>query len=182
MSSPCPFTSYPCPSYDDFKKGKCLTCGSTGCSQLGYYADQYYARGKMYLNTGGKAPYCGYHYGVEIKTSSTKDTKGRLYVKMEGSWGTSNFVPVTGDDAVKAGTEVQDVIVSPVEVGDLKSVVFKYVKHTGFWLGGGEDTLKVERIKVTSGENGDSYLFCYGGKGVQSNTEARTTITSRTTC
>lgn len=38
-----------------------MTCGTRGCSQMGYYADQYTARGKMYLVTQGNehGPYCG---------------------------------------------------------------------------------------------------------------------------
>lgn len=41
-----------------------MTCGTRGCSQMGYYADQYTARGKMYLVTQGNehGPYCGKFY------------------------------------------------------------------------------------------------------------------------
>ncbi|XP_067679044.1 pancreatic lipase-related protein 2-like [Haliotis asinina] len=182
MSSPCPFTSYPCPSYDDFKKGKCLTCGSTGCSQLGYYSDQYRARGKMYLNTGSKAPYCGYHYLIEIETGAMKQTTGRLFIKMVGSWGDSNLIAVTGDDAMAAQSNILKVVVSLEEVGDLTSLVFKYVKHTGFWFTNTEDSMTLEKVKVTSGENGDSYLFCFDGQTVMHNVEAHSRITNRKTC
>lgn len=42
-----------------------MTCGTRGCSQMGYYADQYTARGKMYLVTQGNehGPYCGKFLG-----------------------------------------------------------------------------------------------------------------------
>lgn len=60
INGKCPFTAYPCKSYDDFKMGKCLSCNGDSCSAMGFYADQFKARGDLYLLTSakGKAPFC----------------------------------------------------------------------------------------------------------------------------
>ncbi|XP_052264636.1 pancreatic lipase-related protein 2-like isoform X2 [Dreissena polymorpha] len=93
----CQFLGYPCPGgYTDFQTGKCLDCGQEGCSIMGYSADIWHSSGSMYLNTRTSVPFCGHHYYVEVHMSShTLNTKGRVEVKLEGTWGTSEWMEVS---------------------------------------------------------------------------------------
>ena len=59
VKSECPFTAYPCTSADEFHKGNCLRCYDGGCSQMGYNADQFSARGSLFLETKNASSYCG---------------------------------------------------------------------------------------------------------------------------
>ncbi|KAK6188475.1 hypothetical protein SNE40_004642 [Patella caerulea] len=180
INARCPFTAYPCSDYDAFEAGKCLDCGSTGCSVLGYYSDQYYARGKMYLDTTSKSPLCGYHYGVTIKGADlTPDTKGKISLRLKGKWGDSGFVAATkNDQALKKGQTFSHVMVSPQEVGDVEFVTIKYEKYSGFWFGGGKDKYSVESVEVKSGENGYTYKFCLMDKELNHGTEVQTVKSS----
>lgn len=54
----CSWRAYPCASYSDFEKGRCLTCKEE-CPIVGYLADQTERRGKFYLKTTSKSPFCG---------------------------------------------------------------------------------------------------------------------------
>ncbi|XP_071953358.1 uncharacterized protein [Antedon mediterranea] len=55
-SASCRFKSTPCSTWDRYVAGKC-SCGSSGCPEMGYYADQSSARGNFYLVTGSSSPY-----------------------------------------------------------------------------------------------------------------------------
>ena len=59
IKSSCPFTAYPCSSADEFHKGHCLQCHTEDCSQMGYNADKFTARGSLYLETESSPSYCG---------------------------------------------------------------------------------------------------------------------------
>ena len=59
INSPCPFTAFACTSADDFHNGQCVRCKNNGCSRMGYHADQFDARGKLYLVTESTATFCG---------------------------------------------------------------------------------------------------------------------------
>ena len=59
IDSPCPFTAYPCTSAAEFHVGHCLQCHDSGCSQMGYNADKFTARGSLFLETEGSSAYCG---------------------------------------------------------------------------------------------------------------------------
>ena len=67
INSSCPFTAYPCTSADEFHAGHCLQCHGNGCSQMGYNADKFTARGSLYLETEGSSSYCGEYTHPERK-------------------------------------------------------------------------------------------------------------------
>ena len=60
INGKCPYTAYPCKTYDDFKSGKCLDCANGKCSMMGYHAIGSAARGNFYLMTNqkGASPQC----------------------------------------------------------------------------------------------------------------------------
>jgi hypothetical protein len=48
---------------------------------MGYYADQYKARGSMYLATNMASPYCGYHHFFELAVSDKSEkNSGDLFL------------------------------------------------------------------------------------------------------
>ncbi|XP_041358259.1 pancreatic lipase-related protein 2-like [Gigantopelta aegis] len=185
INTPCPFTSYPCRSYDEFEKGNCLTCGKQGCSQMGYYSDQYQARGKLYLNTRAQSKYCGYNYNVKLTMgSSLKDTSGKVQIELIGTFGSSGKIDATGsgNTDLKKSMTYSHVVVSPVEVGDIRAIIIKYIKKTGFWFGSGEDQAVFDKVFVKSGESGDNFVFCLNGKTLTHNKAVRVAHTQRSTC
>src|SRR6185437_15036297 len=57
----CKFRSFECNSYEEFLRGDCFSCGTDGtkCSNMGLFADKSSGKGKMYLVTREKEPFCG---------------------------------------------------------------------------------------------------------------------------
>lgn len=162
INTPCPFTAFPCHSNADYNNGSCLSCGTTGCSQLGYYADRYSGRGKLYLNTDATNPFCGFQYAVKVVAMA--NSSGTVAVRLNGDWGTSGWHAVTDPDVyLISGTVLRKVIASPTEVGELHSISIRYSKYTGiggFGVNAGTDTWSAESVSVTSAELGESFLFC----------------------
>ncbi|XP_052686465.1 pancreatic lipase-related protein 2-like [Crassostrea angulata] len=159
----CPFTAFPCDSYQNFSRGECMTCGTRGCSQMGYYADQYTARGKMYLVTQSNehGPYCGFHYVIKYDLGHT-DTYGTLSIRLKGTYGQSSLIAITEKDAhLRTSGMVSKLVAVPVEVGDVTSIELFYKKKSGFlFWGGGAKSIEVVSVSVMSGELGDSFSFC----------------------
>ena len=54
----CSWTAYPCANYLKFEQRRCLTCNGA-CPSMGFDADRTKKRGKFYLKTTSKAPFCG---------------------------------------------------------------------------------------------------------------------------
>ncbi|XP_054980771.1 lipase member H [Sorex araneus] len=89
----CNVTAYPCDSYQDYKNGKCITCGLPGsrpCPLLGYYADTWkdYLREKdppmmkAFFDTDEKQPFCVYHYFLDISPWNKNIRKGYITIKL----------------------------------------------------------------------------------------------------
>ena len=55
----CTFTAYPCASEDDFRAGRCLSCGNRPCPTMGYRAEVYKREGTFYLDTFARPSFCG---------------------------------------------------------------------------------------------------------------------------
>ncbi|KAL5016355.1 hypothetical protein ScPMuIL_005944 [Solemya velum] len=164
INTACPFTSYPCASYAAFERGECMDCGTSGCAQMGYYADQYATRASLYLDTNARAPYCGFMYNVKVKhRANGASTDGKLFVRLHGNFGVSKWLNITGEDTVKfqPGVLINKMVVANVEVGDISSVDIRYEKKSGLWgLGAGKDSLDSEQIVIKSGESGRTFNFC----------------------
>lgn len=90
INSECPFTSYPCGSYSAFARGSCTSCPPGGCPKMGYDALKYSksAKGKFYLLTAKKKPFCVYHYKISFKTGNRWWAglfHSRIRIKLYGS-------------------------------------------------------------------------------------------------
>ncbi|XP_005107860.3 pancreatic lipase-related protein 2-like [Aplysia californica] len=96
VTTNCTFTGFPCDTYEKFLSGQCSDCGTTGCSSMGYYANQFYGTGRMFLRTRISKPYCGYQYVVKVTMSSSgRDSKGTLSVALQGAYGNTSFALIT---------------------------------------------------------------------------------------
>ncbi|XP_066298151.1 pancreatic lipase-related protein 2-like [Branchiostoma lanceolatum] len=168
INSECPFTAYPCESYDKFKDGFCMSCAGNTCSQMGYRArDHYGTRGKLYLTTtdgtqpGGK--FCAYHYKVQV-TSSTRmeETAGRLYVTFQGPSGITDTMEVTnGDDMdLKPGVTYQKLVSSPSNIGAVSKVHLRFVRSSSIWDFFAAQYYTVGKVTITAGESQTSFKFC----------------------
>jgi hypothetical protein len=106
ISSPCAFLAFSCLSqvrfllvgvrlkfkHNSIKKqaafdaGECTSCADNKCSQMGYYADKFKARGTMYLNTNTEKPFCGIHHLFEMTVSSNSNkTAGDLVLSFKAN-------------------------------------------------------------------------------------------------
>lgn len=59
INSPCPFLAWNCADETEFHEGHCVSCMGDTCSRMGYFADQYTARGTFFLETASIESYCG---------------------------------------------------------------------------------------------------------------------------
>nr|XP_044627173.1 lipase member H isoform X2 [Equus asinus] len=94
----CAITAYPCDSYWDYRKGKCVQCGTPqkeSCPLLGYYADNWkdYLRAqdppmtKAFFDTAKEKPFCIYHYFLDIITWNKNIRRGSITIKLKDKAG-----------------------------------------------------------------------------------------------
>ncbi|XP_006869822.1 PREDICTED: lipase member H, partial [Chrysochloris asiatica] len=94
----CSITTYPCDSYQDYRDGKCVSCGTPpkdSCPLLGYYADHwkdflkenYPPMTKAFFDTAEEKPYCIYHYLVDIITWNKNVRRGSITIKLKDKAG-----------------------------------------------------------------------------------------------
>uniref|UniRef100_A0A5F5PKE9 Lipase H n=1 Tax=Equus caballus TaxID=9796 RepID=A0A5F5PKE9_HORSE len=94
----CAITAYPCDSYWDYRKGKCVKCGTPqqeSCPLLGYYADNWkdYLRAqdppmtKAFFDTAQEKPFCIYHYFLDIITWNKNIRRGSITIKLKDKAG-----------------------------------------------------------------------------------------------
>jgi len=101
----CQPVAYECKSHDAFTKGHCVSCGenNTKCSRFGLEASMYPTRSrtnvKLYMETGKKAPFCRYHYAVELRLANPveadKYVSGQLDFTLKGMKGLINNASLT---------------------------------------------------------------------------------------
>ncbi|OXB79028.1 UNVERIFIED_CONTAM: hypothetical protein H355_008506, partial [Colinus virginianus] len=88
----CNITAYPCASYSDYKRGKCVDCEvfqPMSCPVLGYYADSWKSQlilknspTKAYLDTSDIDPFCMYNYLLDITTWNKSIRRGFIKIKI----------------------------------------------------------------------------------------------------
>ncbi|NXC48684.1 LIPH Lipase, partial [Penelope pileata] len=86
----CNITAYPCDSYSDYKRGKCVGCEAfhpMSCPVLGYYADSWKKQlknspTKAYFDTSDEDPFCMYNYLLDITTWNKSIRRGFIKVKI----------------------------------------------------------------------------------------------------
>ncbi|XP_078686854.1 pancreatic triacylglycerol lipase-like isoform X2 [Branchiostoma floridae x Branchiostoma belcheri] len=106
ISSACPWLGYPCADWEEFRAGRCLSCGAAGCHRMGYDADKNTLSAgtqnvKLYLTTEGESPYCHRkEHWVTVSMSPGADFREvqEMYVTLHGTAGSSAPVMVVEDD------------------------------------------------------------------------------------
>ncbi|XP_009073378.1 PREDICTED: lipase member H-A-like isoform X2 [Acanthisitta chloris] len=88
----CNIMTYPCESYLDYKRGKCVDCEAfhpMSCPVLGYHADRWKkllissgSQMKAYFDTSDKDPFCMYNYLLDITTWNKSIRRGFIKVKI----------------------------------------------------------------------------------------------------
>ncbi|XP_059728804.1 lipase member I isoform X2 [Haemorhous mexicanus] len=92
LKSKCDIITYPCDSYLDYKRGKCVDCDAfqpMSCPVVGYHADRwkkllipYRSPTKSYFDTSKKDPFCMYNYLLDITTWNKSIRRGFIKVKI----------------------------------------------------------------------------------------------------
>ncbi|NXJ15460.1 LIPH Lipase, partial [Odontophorus gujanensis] len=93
----CNITAYPCASYSDYKRGKCVDCEvfqPMSCPVLGYYADSWKSQlilrnspTKAYFDTSDSDPFCMYNYLLDITTWNKSIRRGFIKIKITDNAG-----------------------------------------------------------------------------------------------
>ncbi|XP_050564213.1 lipase member I isoform X1 [Cygnus atratus] len=88
----CNIIAYPCDSYSDYKRGKCVDCEAfqpMSCPVMGYYADSWKKHlilknspTKAYFDTSDNDPFCMYNYLLYIITWNKSIRRGFIKVKI----------------------------------------------------------------------------------------------------
>lgn len=176
INTPCSFTTYECNSEADLHSGKCVhTDSATG--RLGYHADKALGRGRHMLETFDAAPFCAYHYQVNISGLTT--INGFIYLTLHGTNGKSESIDITGHN--KLLTPHDHFVTSMkgrVNIGELKSVEVKYVETDsliGFLF---NDEWELESLTVFAGTTQKLSHFCVKGAKVVSQTSQKFDVMS----
>ncbi|XP_069948912.1 pancreatic triacylglycerol lipase-like [Cherax quadricarinatus] len=80
IDSQCPYIAFSCHSYQQYRQGKCFSCGEDGtrCASMGFYADTWPGRGqvglKFYLTTGPVENLCLYHFRLRLQLGAGPGT------------------------------------------------------------------------------------------------------------
>ncbi|KAK7100049.1 hypothetical protein V1264_023057 [Littorina saxatilis] len=162
VTSPCPFTAYPCASDDDFRAGRCMRCGNRPCPSMGYGADLYKRSGAFYLHTQSQAPFCGYHYLVKVTlaTDMPETASGLFHVQVTGDHGhTSPMLLHTG--ALTPGQVVSAVMLAPEEIGHVTSVTLTLTENASYfgWMFN-PSNVKVKGVMVEQIDRRHMLYFC----------------------
>ncbi|XP_033738718.1 pancreatic lipase-related protein 2-like [Pecten maximus] len=166
----CTMKGYPCQSYEDFVVGHCFSCGNQPCPSLGYHADRFRARGKFYLATTDRPPFCGHHYQVTVQFGTTMPTDhGELHLRILGTSGLSETFVIqslnlqTGSDyGFRRNQERMIIFVSNRKLGNILNVQVQFQERSSilsyFWTG----SVSLARVTVTDGKTNTRYVFCVG--------------------
>ncbi|XP_076034298.1 pancreatic lipase-related protein 2-like [Oratosquilla oratoria] len=163
----CPLVAVVCDSYASFRAGKCWGCDDEHpCLSMGANIRQIQNSprklptdeasrmrraqtsntitetevklSRAFLMTGGKSPYCGYHYRVSVTVSNSTQSQrhdgefGIVHVQFEGTKYKSDFVSLTDKSIYYgAGNTYRSVVILD-DLGDLKSVKVTFVYPGSF--------------------------------------------------
>lgn len=96
----CDMTGIMCNSWEEFKDGECVNCGTSGsrCGQMGFHAD-HKGTGQTnfqtyYLMTTPREPYCAYEYLITFEVERNDNSRGLLGLRLTD-------LPLIGDTTLK---------------------------------------------------------------------------------
>ncbi|XP_052774952.1 pancreatic triacylglycerol lipase-like [Mya arenaria] len=174
INSPCQFSGYSCQDYANFKRGMCMPCSGGGCGYMGFHADrakpsQGVIHKQYYLETGNTAPYCRYHYQINVAFGSLPSAKieqGTVTMNLIGSKGQTGDQLLTHDPIdIHEGHTYGFMATSPHDVGDISQVTFSWTLDSHWynplsWSLLTRHSIHVSSIDVTSGVTNTKKRFC----------------------
>ncbi|XP_021343702.1 pancreatic triacylglycerol lipase-like isoform X2 [Mizuhopecten yessoensis] len=176
INSICPWQGYRCDSYDNFKRGRCMSCSNGGCGYMGLHADRVKpphgtSHVKYYLETGSAAPFCRYHYSVRVSfgnPSGAHSWSGHLFASIHGANGQIQNKQLTSDPvSINPGTTFGFVVTSTADLGKVTDVDIKWEHHRNLlnplsWnpFNLRHPSVYVSRIQVVHGESNAQFNLC----------------------
>ncbi|XP_028514063.1 inactive pancreatic lipase-related protein 1 [Exaiptasia diaphana] len=161
-STECLFRSYPCRSWNEFRRGDCMECGANGknCPEMGFNAIKYkdVKNGNFYLYTNEKPPYCVSRYMyVRFETGSTTFGVGGGHnprIRIHGSKGGTGDIKFEG----KLDQSTTEQFLAPIkaDLGELKSVEVK-----NHMTANPLDPWKVKKVTLQYVDGTDSFHACF---------------------
>ncbi|VEN52279.1 unnamed protein product [Callosobruchus maculatus] len=146
INSKCPYIAHACPSYTQFKEGRCFTCkSSTSCAIMGFHADltpgliesndiqpqskkDEMVGNRYFLSTGKEYPYCHRTYRITIElarpTYAESWVQGHLKAAVH-SPSAVIYVDLTpsGDAKLEHGARYTAIATHPVDLaGNVRKV------------------------------------------------------------
>ncbi|UJR19751.1 hypothetical protein I4U23_022884 [Adineta vaga] len=157
INSQCPYTAYQCQDFDSFRKGKCLSCGTLGCSQMGFYAKDSLNRGNMYLSTKSNSPFCGYHYFIELLLDENMmKTIGEIHVSLYSKYELLTNVSMTHKSNVdmKGGDILRHVFSSNIDYDSIDYAIVYFNKGKSLFNLGGPfaNDIRVSYLQIKSAD------------------------------
>lgn len=158
INTKCPFYSFPCSSPEELHSGECLhDAGEIG--RMGLHADKSMGRGVQMLETYDAAPFCTYHYQINVAGSST--INGKIYVTLNGKKGKTEPIDVAEHNKLLSPHEhYQKVIKTHQDVGEIESVEVKYQETSNLIKIVFDNDWKMESLKIFQGYTQKEYNFC----------------------
>ncbi|XP_046330769.2 pancreatic triacylglycerol lipase-like [Haliotis rufescens] len=196
INSRCPFEAYKCNSNEDFNAGKCIPCSGGGCGYMGYHGDRVKPNNKQtlvkyFLKTGSTAPYCRFHYQLQITLGAphgSRKERGDVYATLTGSKGHTEEIQLTDDHIdLTPGKSYTYVVTSPQEIGQLTKFTIRWEENAHWYkpldwnpLNLRHPTLFISKVKVVEGENTQQFQFCGSNVAVESKTPKQ--LSASSTC
>ncbi|XP_061182222.1 pancreatic lipase-related protein 2-like isoform X1 [Saccostrea echinata] len=161
INDPCPFTSFQCSRTHDFLAGNCFDCGDLPCPRIGYDAIKYRARGKFYLATRSRAPYCGHQYLVRLELGTFQPTYGTLKLKFLTTSGLSDSVVFNGlERPFASGQTHSAMLVELNKLGSIRQAQLEFHEQSSFFSWGYDRGIAIQKITVTTADTDKSVYFC----------------------
>ncbi|XP_043212799.1 pancreatic triacylglycerol lipase-like [Amphibalanus amphitrite] len=161
ISANCTFPATPCDSYESLLAGDCFPCGpSSPCSQMGYYADRFSARGKLYLITREDEPFCANQHRVTVHGRGGPDgaTYGRVEVTLISSSGYNETFPLTHSDGDDVSRPLVRMLVAHPVFHHINQVQLRYTAYNG-WLYSGAPAWSIDKVAIVN-SLGHSMSYC----------------------
>ncbi|XP_077981911.1 inactive pancreatic lipase-related protein 1-like [Glandiceps talaboti] len=188
------FQAYPCPDEESFDDGKCMSCGTDGCSYMGFYSTENMpATGveqvTYFLKTQDDYPYYTNHYHIQLVLGSDRkaeDQPAELYITLFGDNDkTEEKTLIEKAEKLKHENTYMFVVDTGKDLGPLESIHFRWVHdasllHPGEWDVFKDPYLFVDQIIVTNLEDENEYYFCGENKPVD--TDVTTAYYSESSC
>ncbi|NXL89920.1 LIPH Lipase, partial [Alectura lathami] len=175
----CNIIAYPCDSYTDYKRGKCVDCEAfqpMSCPVLGYYADSWKKQlllknspTKAYFDTSDKDPFCMYNYLLDITTWNKSIRRGFIKVKITDNAGNTVESEMNSEAAIfQQYKRVRILTGFYHDFGKISKISLTFSTKT---LAGPKYKLKILQMRLKSLNNPERLQLCRYDFELMENTE-----------